>query len=45
MGDDHPLLDAWPFFRGPFSRVPNFLLMSVRISHFQLRFVTAILAE
>jgi hypothetical protein len=27
------------------SGVPEFLLMSVRISHFQLRFVTAILAE
>jgi len=44
MGDDRPLLDARPFFRGPFSGVPDFLLMSVRISHFQLRLVTAILS-
>ena len=45
MGDDRPLFDARPFFRGPFSSVLDLLLMSVRISHFQLRFVTAILTE
>jgi hypothetical protein len=29
----------------PFSGVPEFLLMPVRISHFQLRSMEAILAE
>jgi hypothetical protein len=43
--DGSPTGLLWPFFRGPFSSVPDFLLLSVRISHFQLRLVTAILAE
>lgn len=43
--DGSPTGLLWPFLRGPFSGVPKFLQMPVRISHFQLRSMEAILAE
>ena len=42
--DGSPSGWTWSFFRGPFSGVPEFLLMAVRISHFQLRSMEAILS-
>lgn len=44
-GDGSPSGWPWCFFRGSFSDVSEFLLMPVRISHFQLLSMEAILGE